>query len=93
VIWEEIDDVEIEVEEFDDLFSKAPPKPKEVKVSKLEGLRFGGSCHSLFISFLSYIQNHIHTVHSLISIRRGLYLKVHKRDKFFGSDFELFTIL
>ena len=67
MIWEEIDDVEIEVEEFDDLFSKAPPKPKEVKVSKLKGLRFGGSCHSFYlfrlyhtfrITFIQYIHSY-----------------------------------
>ena len=32
VIWEDITDVELEMDEFDDLFSKAAPKPKEKKV-------------------------------------------------------------
>jgi hypothetical protein len=32
VIWEDINDVELEVDEFADLFSKADLKPKEKKV-------------------------------------------------------------
>jgi hypothetical protein len=75
VIWEEIDDVEIEVEEFDDLFSKAPPKPKEVKVRKLKG--FKRLLHSFYLFRLYIIhsdsESHSYSmVHSFISIRRVL---------------------
>jgi hypothetical protein len=36
VIWEEINDVELEVDEFADLFSKAEIKPKEKKVPAVQ---------------------------------------------------------